>query len=751
MGGASLITARAPVTGLDAGRRVRPASPVRTEHLRTCNLCEAMCGLSITVEDGKVVRIQGDPEDVLSKGHICPKGPALKELLEDPDRVRRPLRRSRSGAFEAVSWDSAISEAAERIAGIQKAYGKDAVAMYLGNPTAHNHGAILMSAVLGLVLGTRNKYDANSADANPKLYACERLFGDMTAMTVPDIDRTDHFLMLGANPLASNGSIMSLGDVRGRIKGVRERGGKLVVIDPRRTETAEVASEHVPIRPGGDAALVASMIHVLFEKGLVREGDVGQVAAGLGELRAAVAAFSPEKAARRTGVAAETIVRLAVEFASAKRAVAYGRVGVCHNAFSATASYLIEALNVVTGNFDTPGGAMFPTPAIDLSGVARLLGVGGAGRFKSRVRGLPEVGGMLPNATLADEIETPGEGQIKGLVTVAGNPVLSVPNGERLGRALAGLDFLVSVDFFVNETTRHAHLILPPRPALQRGHYDLVLHAVAVRNTARWSEPTLPPEPDSREDWDILQALAREIAAARGGVSGAAAAALSRLGALSCEGVIDLLLRMGPYGDKLLPFRGGLSLKKLKASPHGVDLGPLVPGRKRRVQKAGGKVDLAPPELIADLGRVAADLEAASREAEGLVLIGRRHVRSNNSWMHNCPSLVKGPSRTALYVHPEDAASLGLRDGGEARVESRVGAAVASVKVTDEVMRGVVSLPHGFGHQAAKGTLQVAGAVAGPSMNALTDDKVVEPLTGSAVLTGVPIRVRPFAVSGAEN
>ena len=701
-----------------------------------------MCGLAVTVEDGRVIRIQGDTEDVLSRGHICPKGPALKELAEDPDRIRRPLRRRGCGAFEAVTWSSAISEAGERIAALQKAHGKDAVGMYVGNPAVHNHGATVMSQVLGLVLGTRNKYDANSADANPKLFACERAYGDMTAMTVPDIDRTDHFLMLGANPLASNGSIMSLGDVRGRIKGIRERGARLVVVDPRRTETAEVADEHVPIRPGGDAAFVAALLHVLFERKLVVEAAVGDVATGLGELRAAVRVFSPERVARRTGIPAETIVRLAVEFASAKTAVAYGRVGVCHNVFSATASFLIEALNVVTGNFDRPGGAMFPSPAIDLVGLARLLGVGGAGRFRSRVRGLPEVGGMLPNATLADEIETPGDGQIKGLVTVAGNPVLSVPNGERLGRALASLDFMVSVDLFVNETTRHAHLILPPRPALARGHYDLVLHAIAVRNTAKWSEPTIPAEPDSREDWDILQGLAKEVARARGGVSGAAAAALDRIGALSAEGLIDLLLRLGPYGDKLLPFRDGLSLKKLKASPHGVDLGPLVPNRRRRVRKPEGKVDLAPPDILGDLGRVAEDAGAA---AEGLVMIGRRHVRSNNSWMHNCPSLVKGPSRTALFVHPEDAASLGLADGGEARVESRVGSAVASVRVTDEVMRGVVSLPHGFGHEGSKESLRVAGAVAGPSMNALTDDGVVEPLTGSAVLTGVPVRVRPFA------
>lgn len=716
----------------------------------TCNLCEAMCGLAVTVEGGRVTSIEGDREDVFSKGHICPKGPALRELLEDPDRVRRPLRRRPSGTFEEVSWDSALSEAAARIAAVQKAHSADAAALYYGNPAAHDHGTTLMSQVFGLVLGSRNKYDSNSADANPRLFACDRLFGDMTAIPVPDIDRTDHFLMIGANPLASGGSIMSLGDVRGRIHGIRQRGGTLVVVDPRRTETARAASLHVPIRPGTDAALVLGILNVLFAKGFVDEAQVGEIATGLGDLRAAVTPFPPQRVASVTGVSAATITQLAVDFGSAKRAVAYSRVGVCHGAFGATASWLVEALNVVTGNFDRPGGAMFTSPAIDLSPIARWLGVSGVGRFRSRVRGLPEVGGTLPAATLADEIETPGQGQIKALVTLAGNPVSSVPNGERLGRALAGLDFMVSIDIYVNETTRHASLILPPRPALARGHYDLLLHTLAVRNTAKWSDPVVLPEPDSKDDWEILQALAKELARARGGLSKVAAAALDRFGGMSSERAIDLLLRLGPYGDKLIPFRDGLGLKKLRREVHGVDLGPLVPMRSQRVNKPGAKVDLCAPDVLADLRRVDAEVErAASAEGSaggaGLLLIGRRHVRSNNSWMHNCPSLVKGPDRTALLVHPADAASRGLVDGGVARVKSRVGEVTARVKVTDEVMAGVVSLPHGFGQGVVKETLRVAGAVGAAGMNVLTDDAVVEPLTGSAVLTGVRVTVEAVA------
>lgn len=705
-----------------------------------------MCGLSVTVEGGRVTSIEGDREDPFSRGHVCPKGPALRELAEDPDRVRRPLRRTASGAFEEVSWDAAFAEAAERVAAVQKAHGLDAAGLYYGNPTSHDHGTTLMAVIFGAVLGSKNRFDANSADANPRLFACERLFGDITALPVPDVDRTDFFLILGANPLASGGSIMSLGDVRGRIKGVRQRGGTLVVVDPRRTETAQAASQHVPIRPGTDAALVLGMLHVLFAKGFVDEAAVERIAAGLGDLRAAVSPFPPQRVARVTGVPAATITQLAVDFASAKRAVAYSRVGVCHGPFGATASWLVEALNVVTGNFDRPGGSMFTSPAVDISPVARWLGVSGAGRFRSRVRGLPEVGGLLPCATLADEIETPGQGQIKALVTIAGNPVSSVPNGERLGRALAGLDFMVSIDIYVNETTRHAHLILPARPALMRGHYDLILNTVAVRNTAKWSDPVIPPEPGSKDDWEILQRLAHELARARGGLSKVAAAALGRFGRLSSEQVLDLLLRLGPRGDRMVPFRDGLSLAKLRAAPHGMDLGPLVPMRAERVRKPGARVDLRAPDVLSDLRRVDAEIDRAAAEGaaaggDALLLIGRRHVRSNNSWMHNCPSLVKGPDRAALLVHPSDAARRGLSDGGLARVKSRVGEVTARVKVTDEVMAGVVSLPHGFGQSAAKETLRVAGALSAPGMNLLTDDMVVEPLTGSAVLTGVPVTV----------
>lgn len=714
-----------------------------SEHkYRTCNLCEAMCGLDITVEGGLVTDVRGDEQDAFSRGHICPKGPAMRDLHEDPDRLRRPVRREGS-RFTEIAWDDALEQVADGIARVQKKHGKSSVAVYLGNPSAHNHGALLMGQAFLSALGTKSRFDANSQDANPRLFAALHMLGDLAALTVPDVDRTDYFLVLGANPAASNGSIMSLGDVRGRLKGIRARGGKMVIVDPRRTETAKWADEHHFIRPGGDAALLLAMMHVIFERKLCDESAVVQVATGLGDLRRIAGGFAPERVAAAIGIDAETIARLAVDFATAKSAVAYGRVGICTSAFGSTGSWLIEALNVITGNFDRPGGAMFAKPAIDLSWVARAFGVNHAGRHRTRVRGLPEVGGMFPATTMAEEMETPGKGQIRGLVTIAGNPVLSVPGGPRLSRALGELEFMASIDIYLNETTRHANVVLPPRSHLERGHYDLIFHAIAVRNTVKWSEPTLPPTPDTRDDWGILYDLSVRLTAKRGGpIAERAARAALRLGAPSQERALDALLRAGPYGDRFFTGRG-LTFDKVRREPHGIDLGPLVPMRHERVRTPTGLVDLAPTALVGDLPRVDQWIDDARSGA--LLLTGRRHVRSNNSWMHNLASLVKGPDRTSLQMHPSDAARLGLASGSIVRVKGRTSEVRATLEVTAEMMPGVVSLPHGFGHQDAADTMRVAGALPGPNANAVTDELYVEPLTGTAILNGVTVSVEAVA------
>jgi anaerobic selenocysteine-containing dehydrogenase len=721
-----------------------------TTHFRACPLCEAMCGIAIEVDGaGRIARIAGDRDDPLSAGHICPKAVALQDVHHDPDRLRRPLRR-RGAGFEEVGFEEALEEAAERLLEIQQRHGRNAVAAYLGNPTVHSHGALLGSQLLLGALRTRSRYSATSVDQLPHMLASYLMFGHQLLLPVPDLDRTDFFLVLGANPLASNGSLMTAPGVERRLKALRARGGRLVVVDPRRTETAALADQHLPIRPGTDALLLLALLQVLFDSSdLVRPGRLGAFTDGLDVVKDLVKPFPPEAVSAATGLTPETVRALAFSFARAPSAVAYGRVGTSTQEFGGLATWLVTVLNVVTGNLDRPGGAMFTHPAVDLLALADRLGQRGHfDKGRSRVRGLPEFSGEYPVATLADEILTPGEGQVRALVTLAGNPVLSTPNGSRLERALAGLDFMVSIDFYLNETTRHAHLILPPTFALEHSHYDLVFHALAVRNTVRFSPALFEKAEGAKDDWEILLELWARLEARRGKRL-RTALKKTLLQALGPDGLVALLLRLGPYGT-LLPFGAGLRLGHLARAVHGIDLGPLRPALPERLPTKDRRIALAPPPLVADLERLRSRLPSLAA-APGLRLIGRRELRTNNSWMHNCERLVKGRDRCTLLMHPEDAAERGLRHGHEVRVSSRVGSVVATLEASAAMRRGVVSLPHGFGHAREGVRLRVASAHPGVSVNDLTDERRVDGLCGTAALSGVPVEVAPAEASAPQR
>src|SRR6266568_3698937 len=710
-------------------------------HFRTCHLCEAMCGVAIEVEGERILSIRGDKDDPFSRGHICPKAVALKDVHEDPDRLRRPLRRTAGGWVE-VGWGEALDEAAERLAAVQKAHGRNAVTIYQGNPVVHNHGSILFSQLLLKSLGSRSRYSATSVDQLPQMLASLLMFGHQLLLPIPDLDRTDFLLILGANPLASNGSLMPAPGVEKRLHAIRTRGGRVVVVDPRRTETAAAADQHLPIRPGGDVFLLAALIHALFAEERVHVGRLADGTDGLHVLADAVKPFAPEAVAARTGLEAGAIRALARDFGAAPSAVAYGRVGVCAQEFGGLASWLVNALNVVTGNLDRPGGAMFPRPAADVVAFADRIGQRGHfDKGRSRVRGLPEFSGEWPVATLADEIETPGPGQVRALLTNAGNPVLSAPNGARLDRALGTLEFMVSIDVYRNETTRHAHLILPPAFGLERSHYDLVFHALAVRNTAKYSPALFPPAPGARHDWQILLELAARLEAARDGASLPKWLKRAFLRTLGPDGIVRLLVRFGPHGPGLVPFRRGLTLGRLKKQPHGVDLGPLEPSLPGRLYTRARRIDLAPTRLVEDLRRAFVSLSTEARGDGGLELIGRRELRSNNSWMHNCERLVKGRDRCTLLMSPEDASRRRLTSGQRVRVTSPVGSVEVALEVSDAMRSGVVSLPHGWGHGRAGTALRVASAVPGVSLNDLTDDLRVDPLSGNAAFSGVPVEV----------
>ncbi|GAA1271855.1 molybdopterin oxidoreductase family protein [Sphaerisporangium rubeum] len=699
--------------------------------------------------------VRGDDADPFSKGFVCPKGASLGRLDEDPDRLDVPMVR-RDGTWHEVSWAEAFA-AVER--GLAAVPGPSR-AVYLGNPNAHTMAGSLYGPALVRSLGTRQVFSASTADQMPKHVSAGLMFGDPLAIPVPDLDRTDFLLMLGANPLESNGSLCTAPDFPGRLKALRARGGRLVVVDPRRTRTAKLADEHLFARPGTDAHLLMGMVHTLFAEKLT---DVRVPVSGLDELADAAAAFTPEACAAVCRVPAERIAGLARELAAAPAGAVYGRIGTCTVEFGTLAQWLVDVLNVLTGNLDRPGGAMFPCPAV---GRPRRRRPYTTGRWHSRVRGLPEANGELPVATLADEIETPGEGQIRALITVAGNPVLSAPGGARLDEALNRLDLMVSVDPYLNETTRHAHVILPPPRVLQSGHYDFALLGFAVRDYARYSPPVLPL-PDGRpSEAEILARLAM-IASGQGAgadpglvdelildqtlraavetpgspVEGRDPAALRAAldGATGAELRLDAMLRLGPYGawGGRLPYGGdALSLATLRAHPHGLDLGPLRPRLAEVLRTASGTVELAPGPILADVARLR---EALTREASPFVLIGRRHLRSNNSWMHNVAPLVGGSNRCTLQIHPDDAAELGL--AGTAVVRSATGELTVAVEPTDTIMRGVVSLPHGWGHAGT--TQAVAAGHAGVSANVLTDASRVDPLSGNAVFNGVPVTLTP--------
>lgn len=700
-------------------------------HYRACNLCEAICGIEIRVEEGRVVSIRGDAEDPFSRGHICPKAVALGDIQSDPDRLRRPLERSGDG-WREIGWDEAFDKAAAGIRRVQERYGRDAVATYLGNPTVHNYGAMLFAPRLLKALKTRNKFSATSVDQLPHHWAALKSFGHALLLPVPDLDRTDFLLVLGANPVVSNGSLMTAPGVRKRLEAIRERGGAVEVVDPRRTETARLADRHFFVRPGSDAWLLSALLATIFEEGLESPGRLAGFSDHVDRLRAAVAPFAPERVAAAVGIEAPEIRALARRFAAARSAVCHARLGVSVHSFGTLCQTLVNALHVVTGNLDRPGGALFTRPAVDAVAVSRG---GSIGRWKSRVRGLPEFGGELPAATLAEEIEAEGEGRIRALLTHAGNPVLSTPNGRRLERGLESLDFMVSIDLYLNETTRHADLILPPTAPLEHDHYDLAFNLLAVRNVARYSPPLFEPEPDSRHDWQIFAELERRLGR-RG-----ARAAIER----------SVMRRLGPRGLLALGLRHGpskLTLKKLERAVHGVDLGPLEPCLPKRLRTEGKRIDVLPDELAAELERLEAELPESAAEGNGsLLLIGRRQVRSCNSWMHNYERLMRGRDRCTLLMHPDDAERLGFGVDPDARplaaVSSRAGSLEVPVEVTASIMPGVVSLPHGWGHHRPGTRTRVAGRSPGASLNDLTDETRVDAVSGNAVLNGVPVQVRP--------
>ncbi len=706
-------------------------------HKRTCSLCEATCGIEIEFNPAteEILSIKGDKSDPFSRGYICPKATALQDLQNDPDRLRTPLKKTASG-WQEISWSQALNEAAEGFRRIQAGHGRDAVGSYLGNPNVHNYGNMIFGPLLLKQLGSKNKFSATSVDQLPHHMASLNMFGHQLQIPVPDIDRTDFLIVMGGNPLASNGSLMTAPDIKNRLKAIRERGGKILVIDPRRSETAGVADEHWFIRPGQDVLLLLSLLYVFTHELSAQLPSLPEYIDSA-DLAGLCAAYAPENTAARTGIEAAQVRALAVQWLQAQSAVCYGRMGVSVQQYGGLCQWLINVLNIVSGNFDREGGAMFTSPAVDIVGItAAQGGRGHFDRYRSRVRNLPEFGGELPVAVLAEEILTPGKGQIRAMLTVAGNPLLSTPNTRQLEQAFESLDFMVSVDYFLNETSRHADLILPPCGPLERDHYDVIFNALAVRNVAKYSTALFKPKAGVLQDWQILLQLTKRLN--RGDLKKRLTNRLTWavMGWLKPEGVLNKMLKSG---------KSGLDLNALKRQPEGVDLGALQPVMPKRLFTRDKRLNLTPDVYLKALAEVASELQQPLMADGEFLLIGRRHIRSNNSWLHNSKRLVKGKSRCTLMLNPADAERLGIADGVSVRVSSRVAELEVVAEVTDELMPGVVSIPHGWGHNVPGIRLTQAQQVAGVNTNDLTDDQLLDGLTGNAALNGVPVQLQAIA------
>ncbi|NNM11627.1 MAG: molybdopterin-dependent oxidoreductase [Pseudomonadales bacterium] len=707
--------------------------PETRTHYRACHLCEAICGLEIKTRGEEIISIKGDPNDPFSRGHICPKAVAIQDIHNDPDRLRKPVKKV-NGQWQEIGWEQALDEVARKLADIQLAHGNNAVGIFAGNPNVHNYGNITHAAVIRKAIATQNGFSATSLDQLPHHFASYHMYGHQFLIPVPDIDHTDYMLILGGNPLASNGSMMTVPDVKKRLQAIMQRDGEVVVIDPRRTETAAIATRHHFIKPGSDAYLLMAILHVMFYRGWVDAGHLATLLDDVDEVRELVQQFSPELAEKRTGIPVETIVEMTQRMVETPRAVCYGRMGVSVQEHGALCQWAIQLINLFAGNLDVKGGALVPNSAAGYVKPGER-GAGHFNRFQSRVSGLPEFGGELPATVMAEEMLTPGEGQIRAMLTLAGNPVLSAPSGQQLDEAFDGLEFMVSMDIYINETTRHADYILPPTSALEHDHYDFAFHRLAVRNTARFNEPVFEPEPGALHDWEIINRLSQKLGEYKG-------IEVKTFPAPSV--IVDQSLQYGPYGKYSEQGQSNaedkLDLLLLRNHPHGIDLGPLKPSLPERICTADKKIRLLWPEVVAEVKRLANRTETLKQNE--LLLIGRRHVRSNNSWMHNSHRLVKGKPRWRCLMNTEDMQARKLVDGDRIVITSRAGEVQTEVEQSDEVMHGVVCLPHGWGHTREGVQLSIASKQQGVSINDLTDATVYDKLSGNAALNAVPVTIR---------
>jgi anaerobic selenocysteine-containing dehydrogenase len=747
------------------------------EELKTyCRICEPLCGMVATVEDGELVQLRPDKDHPLSKGFACPKGIAFAEVHNDPDRVLHPLRKNASGEFEQVGWEEALDDIAKRLGAVRAEHGGNSIGGYFGNPSAFNMAHTLWFPAFMKAIGSRNIYSAGSQDVNNRFVASELLYGSPITAPIPDLARTDLLVIIGANPLVSHGSVMSAPRIKEELHGITDRGGRVVVVDPRRSETAR-EFEWLPVNPDGDAWLLLSLLHVLFEDGLADQGALAEQARGADDLRRLAAPFAPEETEAHHGIPAADVRKLAEDLANTKRAAVYGRTGTCLGRSGTLTTFLLDAVNVVAGNLDRVGGAMFGTlgaPGERRATKAALGGILKTGAARSRIGGFPSVLATMPGALMAKEMTTPGEGQIRALILSAGNPVLSVPNGDELEAALDGLDFFVAMDLYVNETNAHADYVLPATTMYERDDFPIAFQTLFTTPFRQATRAVVPPRGEAREEWTVLEEVMRRMPEGprrvRAFQVGRRLFGPLAKAAMSPMRVADNIVRMGKGGDRFGLKRGGLNLKKLlDEHPSGVIVDDhLQPGALGTIAwHDDRKVHLDAPGIAEEIERLN---ERPADPDFPLSLIGMRELRSENSWMHNSPLLQRGGRVQTARIHPADAEAIGVADGARVAVISPNGRIELPALLTDEVKQGVVAIPHGWGHKGS-GSWRTAnssgagksdgngngkpvpGTEGGVNINLLMSTEVedVEPLAGMAHLNGVPIRLEAVAADGSAG
>lgn len=722
-------------------------------HHRTCPLCEGMCGVTVKVEGGQVATVRPNRQDVWSQGHVCPKGTTLGALHDDPDRLRTAMVRDGS-EWKSASWDTALERLEELAEGVRNRHGPHAFAAYGGNMAGKD---ATLSRYTGLMLATsgiQQVYSSGTVDQHPKNLSAMLMFGNEWKIPIPDLDNTDLFVIFGGNPAASKGSIFSHRDVMGAMRDLRARGGRVIVIDPVRTKTAQAADQWIGLKPGTDAALMLGVAHVLFARGAVRLRHLDGLIEGLDALRDVAGEFSPQVVAPFCGIEASIIEDLADELIRTDRSAIYGRIGTCTQSFGTLASWMIDVLAILTGNLDRRGGSMWSRPAASLVDMLATLPDGmPVVMGKSRVRGVPAVLGQFPASCMAEEIATPGPGQIKGLVTFAANPALSAPDSGKLAQALPLLECMVSLDNYINETTRHAHVILPSPSFLESAHFDMWSWIFCLTSGGHYSPPVFPPV-DRPDHWRIVARVGaiiggqpgadidamddgyfRALATGRGIDPDLAITALPERGPAR---ILDLAIRAGPFGDRFGAVAGGLSLDSFRNQPDGVIIGPATPQAQEGFATSSGKIEIAPALILSDIPRLKLALGAND---PALVLVSRRHLRSMNSWMHNVDTLVKGKDRCTVQMHSADAATRGLEGGDLVTLTSAAGSIVVPMEIDDDIRPGVVSMPHGWGHSDAQTHLSVAKVHPGANTNVLSPGTLVDVISGNAVLNGIPVEI----------